>query len=380
MRAAAAAGRGGEALAGRRRLLLSVVGARPNFMKLAPLARALGQRHDWQHRIVHTGQHYDDNMSQVFFEELEIPAADVHLGVGSGSHAQQTARVMLALEEVLQRQPPDLVVVVGDVNSTLAATLVACKLEIPVAHVEAGLRSFDRSMPEEINRLLTDQMATLLLTPSPDADANLRREGVGPERIHWVGNIMIDSLLHALPRAQATRVWERYRLPPGGYALVTMHRPSNVDDKSMLQDLLQVLERLAARLPVLFPVHPRTRKMIEEFQLQPRSVQLVEPVGYLDFLALEAEARLVLTDSGGIQEETTVLRVPCLTLRTNTERPITVSQGTNHIVGRDPARIWAAAESILSQPRPAGAAPEKWDGRTAERIVEVFAAFLAGRP
>ncbi|HZM15749.1 MAG TPA: UDP-N-acetylglucosamine 2-epimerase (non-hydrolyzing) [Candidatus Krumholzibacteria bacterium] len=379
MRAAGAAERAEDAGAGRRPALLSVVGARPNFMKLAPLARALRQRRDWQHRIVHTGQHYDENMSRVFFEELEIPAPEVHLGVGSGSHAQQTARVMLALEEVLQRQPPDLVVVVGDVNSTLAATLVACKLDIPVAHVEAGLRSFDRSMPEEINRLLTDQMATLLLTPSPDADANLRREGVAPERIHWVGNIMIDSLLHALPRAQATRAWERYGLAPEGYALVTMHRPANVDDKRMLQDLLQVLERLAARLPVLFPVHPRTRKMIEEFRLEPEQVQLVEPVGYLDFLALEAAARLVLTDSGGIQEETTVLRVPCLTLRPNTERPITVSQGTNHIVGRDPERIGAAAEAILKQPKPRGEAPEKWDGQTAERIVEVFDAFFAAR-
>ena len=361
-------------------LLLSVVGARPNFMKLAPLVRALRGRPDWRHVIVHTGQHYDANMSQVFFDDLEIPAPDVHLGVGSGTHAQQTARVMLALEDVLVAHAPTLVIVVGDVNSTLAASLVASKLDIPVAHVEAGLRSFDRTMPEELNRLLTDQLATLLLTPSPDADVNLQREGVPPERIHCVGNIMIDSLLHVLPRARASRAWERFGLDPGGYALVTLHRPANVDERDMLRDLLAVLERVGARLPVLFPVHPRTRKMIEEHGLTPRRVRLVEPVGYRDFVALESAARLVLTDSGGIQEETTVLGVPCLTMRPNTERPVTVSAGTNRLVGREPAVIWAAVEDVLGSPMPSGPPPPLWDGQTAGRIVRVIEAFLAARP
>ncbi len=361
------------------RHLVSVVGARPNFMKLAPLARALAPRSDWTHVIVHTGQHYDANMSDVFFDELEIPTPAMHLGVGSGSHAEQTARVMLAVDDVLNRATPDLMVVVGDVNSTLAATLVASKRGIAVAHVEAGLRSYDRTMPEEINRVLTDQLATLLLTPSADADANLRREGIARERIHCVGNVMIDSLLHALPRARAGRAWERFGLQPSGYALITLHRPSNVDERSMLRDLVEVLDRLAGTLPVLFPVHPRTRKMIAEFDLAPRRIQLVDPVGYLDFVGLESAARLVLTDSGGIQEETTVLGIPCLTLRANTERPITVSQGTNRIVGQDPARIWAAAEEILATPPPTPRSLEKWDGRAAERILQVFDAFFAAR-
>ena len=363
----------------RPRRLVSVVGARPNFMKLAPLVRVLAPRRDWTHVIVHTGQHYDANMSDVFFDELEIPTPDLHLGVGSGSHAEQTARVMLAVDEVLNHATPDLMVVVGDVNSTLAAALVASKRGIPVAHVEAGLRSDDRTMPEEINRVLTDQLADLLLTPSADADVNLQREGIAPERIHCVGNVMIDSLLRALPRARAGRAWERFGLQPSGYALITLHRPSNVDERTMLRDLVGVLDRLAGTLPVLFPVHPRTRKMIAEFDLAPQRIRLVDPVGYLDFIGLESAARLVLTDSGGIQEETTVLGIPCLTLRVNTERPITVSQGTNRIVGQDPARVWAAAQEILAAPPPAPRAPEKWDGHTAERILQVFDAFFAAR-
>ncbi|HZL84525.1 MAG TPA: UDP-N-acetylglucosamine 2-epimerase (non-hydrolyzing) [Candidatus Krumholzibacteria bacterium] len=363
----------------RPRRLVSVVGARPNFMKLAPLVRALAPRRDWTHVIVHTGQHYDANMSDVFFDELEIGAPDIHLGVGSGSHAEQTARVMLAVDEVLNLATPDLMVVVGDVNSTLAATLVASKRGVAVAHVEAGLRSYDRGMPEEINRVLTDQLATLLLTPSADADANLEREGIAPERIHCVGNVMIDSLLHALPRARAGRPWERFGLQPAGYALITLHRPSNVDERAKLRDLVTVLDRLADRLPVLFPVHPRTRKMIAEFDLAPRRIQLVDPVGYLDFIGLESAARLVLTDSGGMQEETTVLGIPCLTLRVNTERPITVSQGTNRIVGQDPVRIWDAAEEILAAPAPLPRAVEKWDGHAAGRILAVFDAFFMAR-
>jgi UDP-N-acetylglucosamine 2-epimerase (non-hydrolysing) len=361
--------------------LLSVVGARPNFMKVAPIVRRVAARPGWRHVLVHTGQHYDENMSAVFFADLGIPEPDVHLGVGSGSHAEQTARVMLALEPVLLRENPDLLVVVGDVNSTLAASLVAAKLRIPVAHVEAGLRSRDRDMPEEINRVLTDAVAELLLTPSRDADENLRREGVDPGRIHFVGNVMIDSLLEALPRARATRAPERFGLQRQGYCLVTLHRPSNVDERGKLAELLDVLARIATRLPVIFPMHPRTRRALEEFGLERRQpgLHLVDPLGYLEFLALEEAARIVLTDSGGIQEETTVLRVPCLTLRANTERPVTVAAGTNRVVGQDPGAIWPAVEEILARPMPDSTPPEGWDGSAAERIVRVFEDFVAAR-
>ena len=364
------------------RTILSVVGARPNFMKIAPIARVLAGHPGWRHVIVHTGQHYDSNMSDVFFRDLEIAEPDVHLGVGSGTHTDQTARVMLAFESVLQAQEPALVVVVGDVNSTLAASLVAAKSRVPVAHVEAGLRSFDRDMPEEINRILTDAVADLLLTPSRDANENLKREGVAEERIHFVGNVMIDSLLYYLPRARATHAWEQFDVEPENYALVTLHRPSNVDAQQTLRGLFDLLTRLSARLPVVFPVHPRTRKMLEEFGLAtaPAALKLVDPVGYLDFLGLEASARLVLTDSGGIQEETTVLQVPCLTLRANTERPITVNQGTNRIVGSDVEAVWSAAQDVLARPMPKVSAPEYWDGRSAERIVAVIERFLARRP
>jgi UDP-N-acetylglucosamine 2-epimerase (non-hydrolysing) len=361
--------------------VVSVVGARPNFMKIAPIAHVLGRHPEVRHVIVHTGQHYDANMSKVFFEDLEIPEPDIYLGVGSGSHAQQTARVMMAFEEVVRREKPDLVVVVGDVNSTLAATIVAAKLEVPVAHVEAGLRSFDRAMPEEINRIVTDAVADLLLTPSRDGDENLIKEGVDPSRIRFVGNVMIDSLLQFLPRAQATTALVDHQVAPGGYALVTLHRPSNVDDRETLAGLLRLFARIAERMPVLFPIHPRTRKMIEEFSLEPTvpGLRLVEPVGYLEFLALEAGARVVLTDSGGIQEETTVLGVPCLTLRNNTERPVTVSHGTNRIVGQDPAVIWQAVDALLAAPPPAKRVPEYWDGHAAERIVDAILEFTTAR-
>ena len=362
--------------------LVSIVGARPNFMKVAPIARALVERQpSWRHRIVHTGQHYDPNMSDVFFRDLEIPEPDVYLGVGSGTHAEQTARVMLELEAIFAVEPVDLVIVVGDVNSTLAATLVAVKRGIPVAHVEAGLRSFDREMPEEINRMLTDAVADILLTPSRDADENLKREGVDASRIEFVGNVMIDSLQKFIPKARETRAWETFGLTPGNYALVTLHRPSNVDDAATLRGVFDVLVRLAEHVPVLFPVHPRTRKMIEQFGVErlPSSLQCVDPVGYLEFLGLEAEAQLVLTDSGGIQEETTVLGVPCLTLRDNTERPITVTAGTNRVVGSRPEAIWEAVQAVLADKRATLPPPELWDGRSAGRIVDVLERFIARR-
>ncbi len=361
--------------------IVSVVGARPTFMKVAPIARQLARKEPtWRHRIVHTGQHYDPNMSDVFLRELEIPEPDVHLGVGSGTHAEQTARVMLELEKVFNAEIPDLVVVVGDVNSTLAATLVAVKRRIPVAHVEAGLRSFDRDMPEEINRMLTDAVADLLLTPSPDADENLEREGVDATRIHRVGNVMIDSLQRFVPKARDTRAWEALDLKPQGYALVTLHRPSNVDDATTLRGILEALSQLSERLPVVFPVHPRTRKMLDALAVPtPSALRLVDPIGYLDFLGLQTQARLVLTDSGGIQEETTVLSVPCLTLRENTERPITVSEGTNRVVGSDPQVIWDAARAVLDAPMPRTKPPALWDGHTAQRIVDVLRDFIRRR-
>jgi UDP-N-acetylglucosamine 2-epimerase (non-hydrolysing) len=375
-----AAGAAGAA-AGAPITILSVVGARPNFMKIAPIAHRLALRPEIRHLLVHTGQHYDQNMSKVFFQDLEIPEPQIHLGVGSGSHAQQTARVMMQFEDVVLREKPDMVVVVGDVNSTLAATLVASKLGVPVAHVEAGLRSFDRTMPEEINRLVTDAIADLLLTPSRDGDENLLREGVDPARIRFVGNVMIDTLLKFLPRARATCAWEAYGVEKGRYALVTLHRPSNVDDAATLGGLLQLMERVGQQAPVLFPIHPRTRKMAQEFGVVPQTdaVRLIDPVGYLEFVALQDGARLVLTDSGGIQEETTVLNVPCLTLRANTERPVTVSQGTNRLVGQDPAAIWKAVQEVLAAPPAPARVPEYWDGQAAERVVCAILEFVAAR-
>jgi UDP-N-acetylglucosamine 2-epimerase (non-hydrolysing) len=366
---------------GTRDTIVSVVGARPNFMKIAPIAHELARHPEIRHVLVHTGQHYDANMSKVFFEDLEIPHPDIDLGVGSGSHSEQTAKVMQLFEDVVHREKPALVVVVGDVNSTMAATLVAAKLHVPVAHVESGLRSFDRSMPEEINRVVTDAVADLLLTPSRDGDENLRREGVDASRIRFVGNVMIDSVVKFLPRARALQAWRRFGLQPGNYCLVTLHRPSNVDDRAALQEFLDLLGRIGARLPVLFPIHPRTRKMIQEFGLrhdQPGLV-LTDPIGYLEFLGLQESARLVLTDSGGIQEETTVLGVPCLTLRANTERPITVTHGTNRVVGQDCSVVWREVEAVLAAGMPERRVPEGWDGRAAERVVHALLEFLAQR-
>jgi UDP-N-acetylglucosamine 2-epimerase (non-hydrolysing) len=363
----------------RRLKVLLVVGARPNFMKVAPVMRALRTRPDvFEQRLVHTGQHYDDAMSRVFFDELEIAPPDENLEVGSGSHAVQTAQVMLRFEPVLQVFAADWLVVVGDVNSTMACTLVASKLGVRVAHVEAGLRSFDRTMPEEINRIVTDALADLLLTPSPDADANLRREGVAEQRIRQVGNVMIDTLARNLEKARARQAPRRLGVEPRRYVYVTLHRPSNVDTRESLAEIVDALSTVSRTIPIVFPAHPRTRGRLEEFGLLPRvaaagRVQLLEPVGYLDSIGLAEEASCVLTDSGGLQEETTFLRVPCLTLRPNTERPITVTEGSNRLttlpmLARDLEDAIALRLSGRTLPCPA-----LWDGCASERIAEALA-------
>jgi len=355
--------------------VLNVVGARPNFMKIAPIVDQMRNAPGIRGILVHTGQHYDEGMSDVFFRDLGIPAPDVHLGVGSGSHAGQTARVMIEFEKVCLAEKPDMVVVVGDVNSTLACTLVAAKLLVPVAHVEAGLRSFDRTMPEEVNRIVTDALADLLFTTSRDADENLRREGVDSGKIHFVGNVMIDTLLKHRDKARSLNLTSKFALEPGGYALVTLHRPSNVDDRNVLEGILGALRTIAEKMPVLFPVHPRTVKRITEFGLDAGRIRITEPFGYLEFLNLMSNAGIVLTDSGGLQEETTILGVPCLTLRRNTERPVTITHGTNIMTGPDPERILEAVRRVSNGDwKPAGP-PELWDGRAAERIVRVIRDF-----
>jgi UDP-N-acetylglucosamine 2-epimerase (non-hydrolysing) len=353
--------------------VLSVVGARPNFMKLAPVDRELVKR-GMEHVIVHTGQHYDPGMSDAFFEELWIPTPDHHLGVGSGSHAQQTAAVMQRLEPLLVELKPDLVLVYGDVNSTVAAALVAAKLQVRVGHVEAGLRSGDWTMPEEINRVVTDRLSDLLFLPSRDAALNLSAEGVASERLHFVGNVMIDTLCWALPQARTLDAAARHGVAGRPYAVVTLHRPSNVDETSVLRELLDALGRLAAKLPVLFPVHPRTRSRIAELRKLPaggRKLELLDPLGYLDMLSLVAGSSLVVTDSGGLQEETTFLGVPCITVRPNTERPITCTHGTNRLVLPRRDAVLAAAERALARRSPARPVIERWDGHAAERIVAV---------
>jgi UDP-N-acetylglucosamine 2-epimerase (non-hydrolysing) len=357
--------------------IITVAGARPNLMKVAPLVAAMKRRPgEFQSFLVHTGQHYDEAMSEAFFHDLGMPKPDVHLGVGSGSHAAQTAAILQAFEPVVLREKPDWVVVVGDVNSTLACALVSVKLGIKVAHVEAGLRSRDRTMPEEINRLLTDQIADLLLTPSTDADENLLAEGIPRERIQFVGNIMIDSLLDHLERSQRSEARTKLGVDGRDYAVLTLHRPSNVDDTKAFVRLLEALEEIATRLPIIFPAHPRTRKMVAELELTDhvqriRDLHVIDPIGYLDFLHLLSGARLVLTDSGGIQEETTVLGIPCITLRENTERPITVELGTNTIAGTDPTKIIAAATNAVENPlnKSTLRVPPLWDGHTADRIL-----------
>jgi UDP-N-acetylglucosamine 2-epimerase (non-hydrolysing) len=357
--------------------VLNVVGARPNFMKMAPIIAAINRRpNEISQTLVHTGQHYDEAMSAVFFGDLGMPAPDICLETRSGTPTGQMARIMPLFEEVLIARQPDWVVVVGDVNSTIACALVASKLNVRVAHVEAGLRSFDRTMPEEINRLLTDQLADLLLTPSADADANLSREGVPGDRIVRVGNVMIDTLFQQIERARHSTVLDELELRPREFAALTLHRPSNVDDPEALGRILYAIGAIARDLPVVFPAHPRTRARMREFGLgAPTGVRLIDPLGYLDFLQLWSNARLALTDSGGLQEETTALGVPCLTLRENTERPITIEQGSNRLVGSDPARITGAAREILTGGASyTGRSPELWDGRAADRIVDALIA------
>ncbi len=364
--------------------VLCVAGARPNFMKIAPVMAALRAVGGIAVRLVHTGQHYDVAMNRRFFEQLEIPLPDVDLEVGSHSHAVQTAEIMRRFEPVLDREDPAAVLVVGDVNSTIACALVAAKKDVPVAHVEAGLRSYDRSMPEEINRVLTDQLSTWHFITERGARDNLLREGIDGRGIHFVGNVMIDTLLRHRPRAvPAARTLDGWPAPwaEQGYGVVTLHRPSNVDDPEVLGDLVETLRRIQARLPLVFPVHPRTRRRLEaaglDGVLAGAGVLLLEPLGYLEMLGLMEGARVVLTDSGGMQEETTALGVPCLTLRESTERPVTVEQGTNTVVGTEPARILEAVEEVLAGGGKAGRIPELWDGRAAERIAAVLAADLA---
>jgi UDP-N-acetylglucosamine 2-epimerase (non-hydrolysing) len=386
----------------KKRQWILVAGARPNFMKIAPLIRAVYSYNEMNGGdiypfLVHTGQHYDVNMSESFFRDLEIPEPDVHLNVGSGNHGEQTGKILIEFEKVLLRQQPDLVVVVGDVNSTLACSLAAVKLHIPVAHVEAGLRSFDRRMPEEINRTLTDALADYLFTPSPDGDENLLKEGISPERIFLVGDIMVDILLYNFEKARKSPILKKLGLQKEmptnhshltrDYCILTLHRPSNVDNKESFLRIISALTEVSKRIPVFFPVHPRTRKRIEGFRLYHHFIELTDhksqitnnglylanPVGYLDFLKLMANAKFVLTDSGGIQEETTVLNIPCITLRDTTERPITLSEGTNVLVKDDPQKIVEEVERILAGNGRRGRCSGIWDGNTAEQIVKILA-------
>jgi UDP-N-acetylglucosamine 2-epimerase (non-hydrolysing) len=356
---------------------MHVVGARPNFMKIAPLIRQMAAiPQDFSQVLVHTGQHYDDSMSSIFFEELDLPRPDINLEVGSASHAVQTAQIMMKFEPVVEQYTPDWVCVPGDVNSTLACALVCSKLGIRVAHIEAGLRSFDRGMPEEINRILTDCLADLLFTPSRDGNENLLKEGIPAERISFVGNIMIDTLVRLMPKAELRWPGLRERLGIGQhYALATLHRPSNVDEISSLTEILESLKSISADLRVIFPVHPRTRARIKQsgWKIESSALQLIEPLGYLDFLALQIHASLVLTDSGGVQEETTYLGIPCLTLRPNTERPITITEGTNRLVRSERNAIVSAVKKALHATSQSDVRrPELWDGKAAERIADVL--------
>jgi len=390
--------------------LVNVVGARPNFIKIAPMIRAIKKHNNKIHSsldtyhpkldaiLVHTGQHYDYEMSKAFFEDLELPEPDIYLGVGSGSHAEQTGRIMIEFEKILFEEEPDLVIVVGDVNSTLACALASVKLDIQVAHVEAGLRSFDRMMPEEINRLLTDAISDYLFTPSPDANENLKREGISEDKIFLVGDVMVDSLLFNLDKAEKSKILKELVLQKVSstdnsqlttdYALLTLHRPSNVDDRESLYNILEALKKISKEIPIIFPIHPRTRKQVELFGFQDYftnfnnrtnilspiryGLHCTDPLRYLDFLKLMIHSKFIMTDSGGIQEETTVLDIPCLTLRNTTERPITITQGTNILVHNNTEKIIKEAFKILDGKGKKGNCPKLWDGQSAERIVEII--------
>ena len=357
--------------------IINVVGARPNFMKITPLMSAYRNHTGIEPILVHTGQHYDERMSDLFFRQLGIPRPDVLLGVGSASHAVQTAQIMKAFEPVLLKTQPDAVLVVGDVNSTIACGLVAAKMGVKLVHVEAGLRSFDRSMPEEINRILTDAISDILFCTEQSGVDNLRREGVAEDKIYLVGNVMIDTLLANKAKADESRVLDELRLSPGGYAVLTLHRPGNVDNPAIFGRILDALEQIQRDIPIIFPTHPRTRANLAGSALAERleamtGIRMIEPLGYLDFLKLMAEAKLVLTDSGGIQEETTILKVPCLTLRESTERPITAEVGSNQIVGSDPEWILAAYRRVLDGGRPKPQTPPLWDGQAAKRIAQIL--------
>jgi len=367
--------------------VINVVGARPNFMKMAPIIEAMNKYpKEIQHLLVHTGQHYDDRMSKSFFVDLGMPRPDSDLEVGSGSHAEQTARIMVEFEKVCLREIPDLVIVVGDVNSTMACAITAKKLGIKVAHVEAGLRSRDMSMPEEINRLCTDVLCDYLFTTDHFANENLLAEGISPEKIFFVGNVMIDTLLKHKELARGLGLLEYWGLKPSAFATLTLHRPSNVDDPVILQGILDALSEIAKEIPIVFPIHPRTRKMVGQFGLgeyfsdtdKPQGLWMTDPLGYLEFLHLNMHAMMVITDSGGLQEEATVLGVPCITLRNNTERPITCEVGTNFIVGNSRDNILNQAFKVLSRDLLSGRVPEKWDGKAAERIVEILVKLDSG--
>ncbi len=359
--------------------IMNVVGARPNFMKIGPIQREMNRRSsEFQPVLVHTGQHYDEKMSKLFFDDLQLPKPDVYLGVGSGTHAEQTAKIMIDFEKVCREHKPDMVLVVGDVNSTVACSLVAAKLWIPVVHVEAGLRSFDRKMPEEINRLVTDALADYLFITEKAGIENLKNEGVDDAKVHFVGNVMIDSLAFFLEKARESDILKKLELREKNYALVTLHRPSNVDDPENFLKILSAFEQIEKEIPIVFPIHPRTRKNIERFGLEDRvkalkNLKLLPPIGYLDFMNLTQNCKFVMTDSGGIQEETTYLGIPCMTLRENTERPITIEVGTNELVGPNTEQILNYAQKMLSGQWKKGAVPELWDGHAAERIVEVLA-------
>jgi UDP-N-acetylglucosamine 2-epimerase (non-hydrolysing) len=354
------------------RLIACIVGARPNFMKVAPILKQLKRFPEFEARLIHTGQHFSPEMSDSFFRDLSLPQPDEYLGIASGTQTAQTAAMLLRFEQSFLSQRPDLVLVVGDVTSTLAATLTASKMNIRVAHVEAGLRSFDRRMPEELNRIVTDTLSDFLFVSEPSGVANLRREGAPADRVFFVGNVMIDTLMSYQASAQRSRILEDLGVQRGQYALATLHRPGNVDDPAQLRQMTQLLNDIGERLPVVFPVHPRTAKAMQEAGLAPHGVILTKPQGYIDFLSLMTDARFVLTDSGGIQEETTILQVPCLTLRDNTERPVTIELGTNQLVGTDTVKAAAMAREILDHPPAHGKVPELWDGHASERIVQVL--------